>query len=76
MSKEDTMTYPFCPECGLDWKDCKCGGKRMTNGLHIEYSPVNQAWFLMWFEQVLGIGSKWEMQECMKDLLAGSKVRA
>ena len=23
------MTYPFCPECGLDWNDCKCGGKKM-----------------------------------------------
>jgi len=29
MSKEDTMTYPFCPECGLDWKDCKCTNRKL-----------------------------------------------
>ena len=25
------MTYPFCPECGLDWKDCKCSGKHLDD---------------------------------------------
>ena len=25
------MTYPFCPECGSDWKDCKCSGKRVDD---------------------------------------------
>lgn len=24
----------------------------MKNGLYITYSNVNQAWFLMWFDQV------------------------
>lgn len=41
----------------------------MNDELHIEYSNVNQAWFLMWFGTVLGIGSKWEMQQRMTDLL-------
>jgi len=26
-----------------------------TYGTHIEYLPVNQAWALMWYNQVLGI---------------------
>lgn len=25
------------------------------NGIHIEYSNVNQAWFVMWYDQVLRI---------------------
>jgi hypothetical protein len=41
-----------------------------VNGLHIEYSNVNQAWFLMWFDQVLRIfNEKWEAQAEMNDLL-------
>jgi len=27
----------------------------MINGLHIEWSNVNQAWFLMWHTEVLRI---------------------
>lgn len=27
----------------------------MVNGIHILYSPVNQAWFVMWFDQLLSI---------------------
>jgi len=30
----------------------------MQNGLHVEWSNVNQAWFLMWFDQVLRIFNK------------------
>lgn len=41
----------------------------MEHGLHIEYSNVNQAHFLMWFDHVLGIGTKSDMVERKKDLL-------
>jgi hypothetical protein len=29
----------------------------MTNGIHIIYSPINAAWFVMWHSQVLSIHS-------------------
>jgi len=32
------------------------------NGLHMKYSAVNQAYFLMWFDTILMIGSKKEMK--------------
>lgn len=42
----------------------------MKNGLHIVYSPVNQAYFLMWFDHVLRIkNEKWEAEAEMEDLL-------
>lgn len=45
----------------------------MNNGLHIEYSPVNQAYFLMWFDHVLFIKTdKAEAQAEMDDLLRGT----
>lgn len=42
----------------------------MNKGLHIAYSPVNQAWFLMWCDLVLRIfNRKWEAEAEMEDLL-------
>jgi hypothetical protein len=42
----------------------------MNTGLHIEYSNVNQSWFLMWFDQVLRIfNEKWEAQAELDDLI-------
>ena len=45
----------------------------MNNGLHLLYSPVNQAWFLMWYETVLHIGTKDDMQWEMDQLLGDVK---
>jgi hypothetical protein len=28
---------------------------KTTNGIHVEYSPINAAWFVMWFNQVLSV---------------------
>jgi hypothetical protein len=28
---------------------------RLHNGIHVAYSPVNQAWFVMWCDLVLSI---------------------
>lgn len=27
----------------------------LSNGLHLEWSNVNQAWFVMWYSQVFGV---------------------
>ena len=41
----------------------------MKNGLHIKYSPVTQAWFLMWYGTVLNIyNEKWEAEINLKEL--------
>lgn len=45
----------------------------MKHGLHLKYSPVNQAWFLMWHHEVLHIGSKADMKWEMNNLLRGVK---
>jgi len=43
---------------------------KSTMGLRIIRSNVNQAWFLMWFDQVLGIYiEEWEAQAALDDLL-------
>ena len=41
----------------------------MENGLHIVYSNVNQAHMLMWCDQVLGIGTKSDMEYRKSELL-------
>jgi len=42
----------------------------MINGLHIEYSNVNQAYLLMWFDSVLRIrNTREECEEEAKDLM-------
>lgn len=40
------------------------------NGIHIEWSPINQAWFVMWGRvEVLRIfNERWEADEYVKDL--------
>ena len=45
----------------------------MVNGLHIEWSNVNQAWFLMWFEQVLRIFNDKADAEYEFSILTGGK---
>jgi hypothetical protein len=43
----------------------------MLNGLHIEYSNVNQAYLLMWHEEVLRIrNTREECVEEAKDMLS------
>jgi hypothetical protein len=45
-------------------------GPKTQNGLHIEYSPANQGFFLMWYGQVLRVfNSKAEAKLEMDDLL-------
>lgn len=42
----------------------------MHNGLHILYSPVNQAYFLMWCDIVLHVfNEKWEAEAELSDIL-------
>lgn len=48
---------------------------QMQHGLWLVYSPVNQAWFLMWHHEVLHIGSRadmeWEMNNLLRDVKEG-----
>jgi hypothetical protein len=45
----------------------KCGGK--SSGIHLKYSPVNQAYFVMWHNQVLRIiNDKKEAEEYVKEI--------
>jgi hypothetical protein len=40
-------------------------------GLHIEWSNVNRAWFLMWFDQVLRVfNEKSDAEMAFEDLTA------
>lgn len=41
----------------------------MKNGLQIVYSRISHAYFLLWCQQVLGVGSKEEMGELMEEML-------
>lgn len=34
------------------------GNPKMDRGIHVEYLPANQAWALMWFNQILGLFDK------------------
>ena len=53
------------------------GNGEMVDGLHIEYSNVNRAWFLMWNDQVLRfLGTKQEAQREMEDLLRKNNPRS
>lgn len=47
----------------------------MKHGLHIKFSPVNNAYFLMWHGTVLRIGSKADMEYEKRILLRGVDER-
>lgn len=40
-----------------------------VNGLHIVFLPANQAYALMWYDHILGIGTRQEMKARMQELL-------
>ena len=43
---------------------------KKINGMHYKYSKVNQAWFLLWFDHILGIYTdKAEMLKVYAELL-------
>lgn len=40
------------------------------NSLYIAYSPINQAYFLMWLDHVLGIyNTRWEAEAELADIM-------
>jgi hypothetical protein len=47
----------------------------VVNGIHIKYSAPNQAYFVMWQDQVLNIKPKAEAIEVAVDLLRGSDIK-
>lgn len=49
----EPMPLGECPNCGALCHAVEAG--RTYNGLHIKYSPVNQAYFLMWHVHILRV---------------------
>ena len=45
------------------------GANQMKNGLHIKYSPINQAFFLMWYGTILQICDTKAIAKAEMDIL-------